>query len=252
MNLLPLDEALAPIALACILALGLPPLLRVVLATIVGDGPVLESASVGAALGLGVCLAAVSHRAIGPTFVATPTASWPFAAAVVTFGLASLLRPCRPRRPHLARGPLLVGLLVGALPATATFGLQRSVSVGERQLMNVDEARAWWRIRLDPWDPNALLALAWAAQRRDETNPLAGLRAARAESLGARISEVRTLEATLRAAAGACEDARSLFDEALRARAREALDRNEPLDLDYPLPETLIRHCEIVAAPPKT
>lgn len=253
MSVLPLDEALAPVALACVLALALPPVLRAVLARIVGAGPALPSAAVGAAVGLGICLAAAGRHALGPSLVDSPRASWPFAAALVVFGVAWLLRPWWGdlRRQRWTRGPLLVGLLVGAVPAAAFVGAQRSTAVGDHALMTVDETRAWWRIRLDPWDPHALLALGWAAQRRDETSRLAYLRAARAEALGARLSEVRTLQATLRAAAGACDEARRLFDEALRARATEALARDEALDLEYPLPEALIRHCELTPAEPR-
>jgi len=246
-SLLPLDEALAPIAAACALAFGLPPLLRAILARVVGSEEALANACLGASFGLATCLALASHHAIGPTFLRAPTAGWAFAALTVTASLVTLLWPCAHwvRRRTWAASPLLVGLLVGAIPAALTVAVARSTALGETRLISVDEGRAWWRVRVDPWDPSALLALAWAAQRRDETSSLAAARAAEAERLGARLSEVRTLQATLTAAQGRCDEARRLFDEALRARAREALEAGEPLDLSYPLPETLVRRCEL-------
>ena len=150
----------------------------------------------------------------------------------------------RPEAPQRRAG-LVAGVIVSvglvALPAVAVLAT-RIEAGGEA---NVGARAATWRLRVDPWDPSAMLALAWAAAS-DADPDLARARAAEATRLGANRAELLELDAELLAAAGRCDEARARFDEALSARASErfALGRWEPVELGgYHLPPSLVTEC---------
>ena len=107
-------------------------------------------------------------------------------------------------------------------------------------------AAARWRLRVDPWDANAMLAEAWATRRDDD------LRRAEAQKdqalrMGVPIPEVMELESELMAAHGDCIGARARFEEALSLRAAHSLEEamTAPLELGgWHLPPTLVTHCD--------
>ncbi|MCB9591220.1 MAG: hypothetical protein H6719_00695 [Sandaracinaceae bacterium] len=105
---------------------------------------------------------------------------------------------------------------------------------------------ATWRLRVDPWDPVAMLATGWAAREREELTRATACARESVRMGGAR-GPALELEAEVLAARGECEAARSMFDRALRARARESFEDDSiltPLVLGgYQLPPTLITAC---------
>lgn len=150
-------------------------------------------------------------------------------------------RPPPPRRgAGLAAGGLIaIGLV--ALPA----GADALTRIDPGTEANASVAAATWRLRVEPWDGSALLALAWAAARESDPT-IARARADAARRLGARESDVLELDAELLAAGGRCPEARARFDEALAARARERFAAGlwEPLELGgYHLPPALVSEC---------
>lgn len=105
---------------------------------------------------------------------------------------------------------------------------------------------ATWRLRVDPWDPVAMLANGWAARERQE---LSRAEACARESIrmGGPEGPALELEAEILAARGECEAARATFDRAIRARAQVSFDDDSllaPLVLGgYRLPPTLVTDC---------
>jgi Zn-dependent protease with chaperone function len=150
----------------------------------------------------------------------------------------------RPEPPPRWTG-LLSGLLVSvalvALPILAE--VLTPIAEADVPAATIDAARR--RLRVDPWDANAMLATAWAS-RRDEDLERAEARAAEAMRLGASRADLMELEAELLAARHRCDEARARFEAALEQRARERFEAGmwEPLELGgYTLPPTLVRAC---------
>ncbi|MEM9069948.1 MAG: hypothetical protein AAGE52_15655 [Myxococcota bacterium] len=248
MRLLPIEESLTPIAIAFVFAVLLPPLILRGLRLIVGEGASLRHAGLGAGVGVVAAVAVASHGAIGPSFADSPWTGVPLTGALSLLAATLLQRGLPPREDGERRaGAVAIGVLLGLFPLGLLFAAEALTDVQPAEPYTVSETSAWWRIRVDPWDADALLALAWAAERRDEGSGLAAERSARARELGALESEVATLDAALAAADENCELARSMYDRALAARAREALEAGESLELGHPLPEVLVRRCELTS-----
>ncbi len=183
---------------------------------------------------LGPDLGGDSHRALG----------WAFGGVLGLLGAGLTLR--REERTGEARiATAVLGLAVGLLPAGAWLAAEQTTIFED--VDEVGEERARWRRRLAPNDARAWLALALHA-RRKEQNEHALAMASVADELRptddrfhARVLELRS---DVRAAEGDCERARALFDEALEARARAAM---ESLDLDlsesYRMPPALAAEC---------
>lgn len=144
------------------------------------------------------------------------------------------------RRPGLVAG-LVIGAGLVALPTLSEAATR--IEPGSEAFLG--SSAASWRLRVDPWDPQATLALGWASALGDDP-ALARTRLAAARTLGADEADALELEAQLAAAAGECGEARARFDDALRERARERFEegRWEPLELGgYHLPPALVTEC---------
>lgn len=150
----------------------------------------------------------------------------------------------RPVPPRRAAG-LAAGVVISLGLVAITAGLDAATQIDPGTAANAGARAATWRLRVEPWDPSAMLALGWAsALENDPTRATA--RANEARRLGARRSDVLELEAELLAAAGRCDEARERFDGALSERARErfAAGTWEPLELGgYHLPPSLVTRC---------
>lgn len=160
------------------------------------------------------------------------------------FALGIVAHARQPGRRH--RVGWLVGATLGIALAAAAALPALLTPITEEEATGASQSAARWRLRVDPWDAEAMLASAWAASRRDD------LRHARAQleearRMGLAPAPGLELEAELAAAEGDCAAARALFDRALTARAEEAFEQDalaEPLQLGgYHLPPTMVTEC---------
>ncbi len=150
----------------------------------------------------------------------------------------------RPEPPPRRAG-LLSGLVVSAALVAVPVLLELLTPIAPEDVQTAGHDAARWRLRVDPWDANAMLALAWAT-RRDEDLGRAEAQAAEAMRLEAAPADLMELEAELLAARHRCAEARLRFDAAIEQRARERFEAGmwEPLQLGgYTLPPTLVRDC---------
>jgi Zn-dependent protease with chaperone function len=157
-------------------------------------------------------------------------------------------RPEPPSRRTGLWSGLVVSIALVAAPLLAE--VLTPIASADVQAAGPDAARL--RLRVDPWDANAMLAMAWSS-RRDEDLSRAELQAAEASRLGASRADLMELEAELLAARGRCDEARARFDAAIEERARERFVAGiwEPLELGgYTLPPTLVRDCGYGRATP--
>lgn len=147
----------------------------------------------------------------------------------------------RPPAPRRRVGPI-AGLAYAAMLVGGAFAIATLTEIDDPARASAAAAR--WRLRVDPWDERAMLALAHEA-RREERYDLAIARARESVRLGARRSSALELEAEILAARGDCDAARATFDRSLEARAQEAIDRvlEEPIELGYHVPASLIAQC---------
>ncbi len=150
-------------------------------------------------------------------------------------------RPAPPAR----RAGLVAGLVVASGIVALPFVADAATVIEPGSEVDLGAAAAFWRLRVDPWDPHAMLALAWASAT-DHDPSRASVRVGQARRLGARASDVMELEAELLAQNHQCEIARDRFDAAIRARAEESFAAGifEPLELGgFHLPRTLVSEC---------
>lgn len=167
--------------------------------------------------------------------IASPWVGLPivFVAGALAF------RPGQPTPMGLAIGGAGALFLVAAvaLPASLT-------TIARTDARDAGDAR--WRLRLHPWDEDAMLASAWESRRRGE-HDRAVAQGREAQRMGLPAGPALELEAEVLAARGECERARSTFDRAIRARAESAFDEDAmdtPLTLGgFQLPPTMIREC---------
>jgi Zn-dependent protease with chaperone function len=156
--------------------------------------------------------------------------------------LAACGRDPGPRpAPPATRGGLFVGLGVAV---TLVVGVWLAVDLtafpaSEAELASEDET--WRRLRVDPWDASAALALAWQARRREDLKR-AEAYATEAAHLGVSTPPLLEMEAELLAARGECARARETFDRALAARVVDPLESSLELG-GYRIPPTLMTEC---------
>jgi hypothetical protein len=144
----------------------------------------------------------------------------------------------------VAISALLVALV--ALPGPLT-------AIDEAEAPRAGADAAVWRLRVDPWDPVAMLAAGWASRER-EAYRRARAQARAAVAMGLPRAAALELEAEVLAAQRRCAEARAVFDRALRARAERAFERDPlaaPLSLGgYHLPPALVTECGGLEQPP--
>lgn len=247
MNALPFEERLTPPAFALLAAWIIPVLMGWVARGLGRETRERNAVSAGAAPGSFVACALLAWGASGPSTSSQPGSLLDLllvasCALVLAFQLRAL-RKDDEWRDLKALAPAF------ALGAFASLVVCASIVVGGhmvdvRDAPHASESSAWWALRLDPWDAEAILALAWAAERRDDLE-LAEARMELAEKAGVARSESLTLAATI-AAQEDCTRARELFDLALESRAAEAIELGASLTLGgYYLPESLVSRCEL-------
>lgn len=247
MNPLPFEEQLTPPAVALLAAWVIPVLVRMVGRLLSKETTEQHAVLAGSAPGSLAACVLLSWGAIGPVHSNQPGSLFDLiliavCAAVLTFQLR-VLRDNDEWRRFKELAPAF------GLGAFASIVLCALVVVGMRvadvaDATEASESSAWWAVRMDPWDPEALLALAWSAERREDLE-LATARMELAEKADIERSQSLTLAAAV-AARTDCERARELFDLALEARAGEALERGDSLTLGgYYLPESLVSRCEL-------
>ena len=164
--------------------------------------------------------------------------------------LAERLEACGAKtEPVPAAGPERVGVAIGVLVAAmmvgAAAGLWRLTQIADDSVTSATEDGARWRLRVDPWDENAMLAMAWAVRQGGHMERAQAWLDA-AEEHGAPEPESLERRAELAASEGLCEEARALFDLSLEAGARRRFEQDPfgPLTLgDYHLPPTLVSEC---------
>ena len=173
-----------------------------------------------------VALAALAGlTALGPVLISAALGVESAAFALVCAGAALA-------SGHLARRRLVEGTVEGAAQGAGlgvVIGMLVAATLAALVLAPwtvtritdapaASEAAARWRLRVDPWDPVAMIASGWSARRR-EAYSRALAWAAEARAHGASEASALELEAEIFAARGQCERAHARFDEALRARA---------------------------------
>jgi hypothetical protein len=187
--------------------------------------------------------------ALGPALVARAvgweSAAFAIASACVALGAGQLARRRRTEGTEQgARLGVAIGLVISTTLAALVLAPWTITAIADAPAASDPEAR--WRLRVDPWDPVAMLAAGWSARRR-ESYPRALAWAAEAREHGASEPAVLELEAEIFAARGECEQAHARFDQALRARAEAAFadPLAAPLELGgYHLPPSLLTECE--------
>lgn len=200
-----------------------------------------------AAVGIGCFGFFAGHDALGPDIAgdSREALGLAFGGALALLGAGLTLRHQNEGQNEGRVATVVFGFALGLVPAAGWLLAEQAtffVDVDE-----VSQRRAQWRRRLAPNDSRAWLALAVQARRREQ-NEHALAMAAIAEELApaddrfhARILELRS---AVHAAEGECDEARALFQEALEARARAAM---ESLDLDlsesYRMPPALAAEC---------
>jgi Zn-dependent protease with chaperone function len=150
----------------------------------------------------------------------------------------------RPAPPRRGAG-LAAGLVIAAGLIAIPYGADAASRIDPDTVATLGPTAATWRLRIDPWDPTAMLALAWASAR-DHDPSLATARLTEARRHGARESDAMELDAELLAAAGHCVEGRARFEAALAQRASERFEVGswEPLELGgYHLPPSLVTEC---------
>lgn len=229
-----------------------------------------------------ITAAAIGLHALGPTFVPAPfgPVSWTFAIVLAILawlagGVArriAWLEPARPSvtaalgqrlRGRIRPGPpdaapsggrgagVVLGLLLAGGIGGAPIALHEATDVTPADASSAPIERALWRLRVEPWDAEAMLALGWNARRSNHLD-----RAQRYAERAARMHPdlVARLELTteLRAARGDCDGATQAFQRALEERARREFEGvlEERLELGgYHLPPTYVTACRADAAP---
>lgn len=148
------------------------------------------------------------------------------------------------------RASLVAGATIALVLACAAAAAASLTSIAPEDAPTAGDAAARWRLRIDPWDPIAMIAAGWAVRETSGDRALAWAR--EAVRLGAPESLALELEAEVYAAKGECERARASFDRSLAARAREAFEDPlaRPLELGgYHLPPSLLAGCRELSDP---
>ncbi|MCC6873626.1 MAG: M48 family metalloprotease [Sandaracinaceae bacterium] len=150
-------------------------------------------------------------------------------------------RPAPPKRwPGVAAGLMLgLPLLLAPLAASELTEIDDVTTAGE--------GAAQWRLRIDPWDTDAMLASGWGASRRAALSH-AELRLARARELGADEASALELEAQLHAQRGRCAEARAAFDRSREVRAASLFEAPWERSLTlggYHLPPAMVERCPV-------
>ncbi len=146
----------------------------------------------------------------------------------------------RPEPPRTRTG-MIVGLGVGASLIVGGWLAHELTTLPASEAELAGEGETWRRLRVDPWDGGATLALAWQARRREDLER-AEAYATEAARLGAAAPALLELEAELWAARGDCARAEETFDRALAARVVDPLETSLELG-GYRIPPTLMTEC---------
>jgi hypothetical protein len=254
----PLLTPLVVLAVAALLPVGTARLLEWVYATTGDGGRAHRRALRAVGVGEAALCAYLGTRAVGPGLV--PHVGHPGAlafgavAGVVCAGvILRAWRATHAARPDgeastktgRARGWVLGGV-AGACLVAAPIALLRVTDVRADEIHRVSLAGATWRLRFDPWDGEALVALGWHLRRAGDLEA-AGDACELAARAGADAQARLVLVAELRAAAEDCEGARVAFQQSLEAQAERVFSRADAhLELGrYDLPPTLVTECEL-------
>lgn len=247
MNAFPLEERLTPPAVALLAAWLIPMLVRAVGRVLSRESREQHAVLAGSAPGSFVACALLAWGAWGPSSSSQPGSLFDLLlVAGCALILAFQLRVLRTNDEWRAYKELAPAYGLGVFSSIVVCALilfaARFADVSDAPAAS--ESSAWWGVRVDPWDAEAVLALAWSAERRDDLE-LAAARMELAEKAGVARSESLTLAAAI-AARDDCDEARELFDLALESRAAEAIETGESLTLGgYYLPESLVSRCEL-------
>ena len=187
-----------------------------------------------------------------PLALALGFSVWP--RTLVIFGalggavLALLVWHMRPRtrpRGEVAWAAVVLAFTLGAATWAAAAAVLETSAIATEAIATSSSARAHMRLRLEPWDGDAQLVLAWEARRTGHLDRAEAL-AERAVQLDADAASTLDFFAELSAARGDCEESYARFEGALRVRAAEAFEGvlDQPLQLGMSaLPPTYITHC---------
>lgn len=186
--------------------------------------------------------------ALGPALVEAPWGIAAVAFGALCAGVVLVVKIPRARRleaePRRRGAAIAAGLTIGLTLAAAGLAARAVSAIEEDQAPVAGDAAARWRLRVEPWDPVAMIAAGWAAREGSAERALAWAEEAR--RLGGPEPSVLELEAEVLAARGECERARAAFDRALAARAEAAFrdPLGERLELGgYRLPPSLLAEC---------
>ena len=149
------------------------------------------------------------------------------------------------RPPPPPRGGLLLGLTYAITIVAVPVAIHALADVPTSAIREAPARTARMRLVIDPWDADAMLALAWRARAAGDL-PRAFERATLAAHMRPDRQSYYLAWSELHAAAGDCTAARESFEQSLAAQATRAFDASAPLELGgYDLPPTLVTECDL-------
>ncbi len=150
-----------------------------------------------------------------------------------------------PPPPPNRRPGIVAALLIGVGLVAVPFVLEGATRIAPGTEADAGSTAATWRLRVDPSDGSAMLALAWSSARRGDPER-AAVQETEARRLGVAESDAMELDAELLARTGRCDEARQRFEASISTRAAERFDASPwgPLELGgYHIPPALVSEC---------
>lgn len=179
----------------------------------------------------------IHHDALAPLVTGRKRVHPDLYDRLASCGREQAERPAPPK----TRGGLLTGLALGGTLIVGAWLAYDLTLLPPADAELAGEGESWRRLRIEPWDGGATLALAWQSRRREDLER-AEAYATEAARLGVSGAPLLELEAELWAARGDCERGRDTFFRALEARVVDPLEANLELG-GYRIPPTLITEC---------
>ncbi len=149
----------------------------------------------------------------------------------------------RPEAPKTHLGTIAALLVAVASVAGCVFA-DRASTISLADVPNAGGRAAQWRLRVNPWDARAIVALGWSARQTQDLERAERL-AAMSRAIGGPVPEGLELASEVLAARGECASARERFEQALAAHAARSFSAPDSRLMlgGWHLPPTLVTRC---------